>query len=315
MKAIRILDAGPLATIQDRGRYGYQDRGVPVSGAMDRHALRIGNLLVGNPENAAAIEVTFGGLKAEFLGSTLFALTGADLGAHLNGAPLAHWKRHAAVPGDLLCLDFSRLGCRAYIALAGGVDVPVVMGSRSTYLRGAFGGYEGRSLRRGDVLQRGPSQGVPIDSIPSHLIPVYTAEPTLRVVLGPQDDRITEEGMASFLTSPYEVTQRSDRMGCVLSGPEIRHREAADIISDGVVAGAIQVPGSRQPIILMADAQTTGGYVKIGTVASFDLPLAAQLLPGNRVRFETVSLLEARAIYLKQEYRFRRLREQASSPV
>ncbi|MHC1742414.1 MAG: biotin-dependent carboxyltransferase family protein [Syntrophobacteraceae bacterium] len=307
MKAIRILEAGPLATIQDLGRYGYQDRGVPVSGAMDRQALRIGNLLVGNAEDAAGIEVTFGGFKAEFLSDTPFAVTGADQKARLNAAPITNWSCHGAEAGDILTLEFPTIGCRTYVALSGGVDVAVVMGSRSTYLRGGFGGFHGRALQQGDVLDRGAVAGRPIEHIPAKYIPRYLEEPTLRVVPGPQDDCITDEGMAAFLSHPYEVTRRSDRMGCALSGPEIQHRAGADIISDGIVSGSVQVPGNRQPIVLMADAQTTGGYVKIATVASFDLPLAAQVLPGSRVRFEAISLLEARALHLKQEYFFRNL--------
>lgn len=311
LKAIRLLEAGPLATIQDLGRTGYQDRGVPVSGAMDRHAMRLGNLLVGNPEDAAGIEVTLGCFKAQFLCATAFALTGADQAAWLNETLIANWASYRAEAGDILSLDAPSLGCRSYIVLSGGIDVPPVMGSRSTYLRGRFGGFQGRALQRGDVLDRGTDAGNAVWRIPESLIPPYSDQPTLRVILGPQNDCITDAGTAAFMSHPFEVTRRTDRMGCALSGPEIHHRGGADIISDGVVPGSIQVPGNRQPIVLMADAQTTGGYVKIATVASFDLPLAAQLQPGNRVRFEAVRLLEAREIYLKQEYLIRNLKERS----
>jgi antagonist of KipI len=282
---------------------------------MDRQALRIANLLVGNAETAACIEVTLGGFEAEFLCMTSFALAGALQGARLNGAPIDNWCVHRAEAGDILTLDFPSLGCRSYVALGGGVDVDPVMGSRSTCLRGGFGGCHGRALQRGDLLGRMTIEGKPIQGIPGHLVPSYSHEPTLRVVPGPQNDYFREEGFAAFCSSRYQVTGRSDRMGCVLSGPEIRHSNGADIISDGVVTGAIQVPGNRQPIILMADAQTAGGYAKIGTVASFDLPLAAQLLPGDGVRFEAISLLEAREIHLKQEYCFRRLMKDAQSRI
>jgi biotin-dependent carboxylase-like uncharacterized protein len=312
LNAIRLLEAGPLATLQDRGRYGFQDRGIPVSGAMDRQALRIANLLVGNRETDACLEVTLGGFKAEFLGAASFALTGADQRARLNGEPLPNWARRHAEAGDVLTLDFPRSGCRTYVALGGGFDAVPVMESRSTYLRGGFGGHRGRALRPGDILHRGEATGEPVEEIPKRLIPRYTNEPTLRVILGPQAESFTAEGIAAFLSGCYEVTNRSDRMACTLSGPEIPHRMTADIISDGTVAGAIQVPGNRQPIILMADAQTTGGYAKIGTVASFDLPLVAQLLPGGHVRFEAISLLEAREIHLRQEYFFRSLHKGSS---
>ena len=313
LNAIRVLEAGPLATIQDRGRYGYQDRGVPVSGAMDRHALRIANLLVGNREEEACIEITLGSFRVEFLRATRFALTGADQAPRLNGQLIANWKCRFAEAGDVLALDFAHSGFRSYLAIEGGVDVPPVMGSRSTYLRGGFGGYEGRQLQKGDILRCGREQGTPIHELPGGLIPRYTDEPVLRVVLGPQDDYITPEGITAFLSESYETTVRMDRMGCSLNGPPIAHAKGPDIISDGIVAGAVQVPGSKQPLILMADAQTIGGYVKIATIASFDLPLVAQLQPGCRVRFKAMSLLEAREIYLRQEYRMRNIQKKLSS--
>jgi biotin-dependent carboxylase-like uncharacterized protein len=279
---------------------------------MDRQAARIANLVVGNREADACVEITLGGFSAEFVRDTCFALAGAHMGARLNGRPIPGWVCVHAGAGDVLALDFARSGCRSYLAIGGGVDVPLVMGSRSTYLRGGFGGYQGRPLRKGDILQCGQPEGMPLHELPMGLIPPYTDEPVLRVILGPQDDYITQEGIAVFLSESYETTTRMDRMGCTLSGPEIIHGRGADIISDGTVAGAVQVPGSKQPIILMADAQTTGGYVKIATIASFDLPLVAQLQPGCRVRFNSFSLLEARELYLKQEYMFRNLRRPVS---
>lgn len=308
MRALRVLDPGPLATIQDLGRYGLRDRGVPVSGGMDLQALRIANLLVGTSEGAACIEITLGGFAAEALCTTRFAVTGADQEIRLNGTTVLPWTSHRASPGDVLTLDYPRLGCRSYLALGGGVDVAPVMGSRSTYLRGGFGGYQGRALRREDVLhcfEAGPTGG---PGVPSRLIPPYAEHPVLRVVPGPQEQSFTEAAIRAFFSQSYEVTHRADRMGIALMGPEIAHGESPDIVSDGVIPGSIQVPGSRQPILLMADAQTTGGYAKIGTVASFDLPLAAQLRPGSRVRFELIGLLEAREIYLKREYLLRSLR-------
>lgn len=281
---------------------------------MDQQALRIANLLVGNHETDACVEITMGGFKAEFTDSAYFALTGADMAARLNGQPTQNWTSFRAEPGDVLTLDFARSGCRSYLSVSGGIDVPFVMGSRSTYLRGGFGGYEGRALKKGDILQSGRPEREPLFDLPKTLIPHYATEPTLRVILGPQDDYITPEGIETFLSESYEATNRMDRMGCSLSGPEIIHGKGADIISDGTTPGAVQVPGNKQPIILMADAQTTGGYVKIAVIASFDLPVVAQLQPGSLIRFRNINLLEAREIYLKQEYLLRNINRKKLFP-
>lgn len=295
-----------MTTVQDQGRYGFQDRGVPVSGAMDQAAYRLGNLLVGNLRNDASLEITVGGFAAEFLTDTWFSVTGAEQEARLNKQIIPTWSAHQGAKGDVLSLDFGRKVVRWYVAVAGGMDVPLVMGSRSTYLRGGFGGLEGRALRKGDVLEAGPPMGPGIlSSLPSELIPNYSHEPLLRVVLGPQDDEITEEGLATFLTAEYSVTQRSDRMGCLLEGPLIKHKKGPDIISDATAFGSIQVPGSGQPIILMADRQTIGGYVKIATVATVDLPLIAQALPGNLVRFKAIKIEEAQELLIEREKRIR----------
>lgn len=306
LKTLRIIRPGPLTIIQDQGRYGFQDRGVPVSGAMDQAAYRLGNLLAGNAGKEASLEITVGGFAAEFLTDTWFAVTGAEQEARLNNKIIPPWTAHRAGKGDILSLDFGRKGVRWYVAVAGGLNVPPVMGSRSTYLRAGFGGLEGRALRKGDVLESGTPLGPGIFStLPAELIPNYSHEPILRVVLGPQDDEITEEGLATFLSAEYSVTQRSDRMGCLLAGPHIKHKTGPDIISDATAFGSIQVPGSGQPIILMADRQTIGGYVKIATVATIDLPLIAQALPGNRVRFKSIGIEEAQALLIEREKRIR----------
>ncbi len=302
LRTIRIIRPGLCATIQDRGRFGFQDRGIPVSGALDPWAYRVGNLLVGNAEGAAALEITMGGCEVEFLAETTIAITGANEGMTLNNRPIATWTAVHTRPGDRLGIPFGRKGARDYLAPAGGVQVPPVMGSRSTYLRGGFGGLEGRPLKRGDVLESGVSAGKTLSAaFPSYLIPPYGSRVTLRVVPGPQDDEISEEGLSSFLNGVYTVTGRSDRMGCVLDGPEISHLQGPDIISDGTAFGSIQVPGSGRPIILLADRQTTGGYVKIATVITVDLPLIAQALPGYEVRFNAVTVQEAQDLLRKRE--------------
>jgi biotin-dependent carboxylase-like uncharacterized protein len=271
---------------------------------MDPYAFRIGNLLVGNCAGEAALEITLGGFTAEFLIETRFAVTGANPGIRLNDRLISAWSAHPACKGDVLSLEFAKRGARDYLALAGGIDVPLMMGSRSTYLRGCFGGYQGRALIKGDILEsRIQRQTLRELSPAKELIPPYAGKVILRVILGPQDDAFNEENLFTFLNAAYEVTQRSDRMGCLLEGPPIKHKRGADIISDGTAFGSIQIPGSGRPIILMADRQTTGGYVKIATVISVDLPLIAQALPGSKVRFEAMGLEEAQELLSEQEKR------------
>lgn len=311
MRALRILEPGPLATVQDLGRWGHRDMGVPLSGAMDLPALRIANGLAGNGRGAAGIEITWGGFRAEVITGALFAVTGADVEVALNGEAVSMWTTHRASRGDVLTVGYASLGLRSYLALSGGIEVPLVMGSRSTYIRGGFGGFHGRALAKGDIIQVGPASltDARIRRAPPGLIPLYGNQPTLRVVLGPQEDLITREGIEAFLSGPYTVTERCDRMGILLDGPKITHRRGPDIISDGTIPGVVQVPGSGRPTLLGADCQTTGGYVKIATVIGADLPLVAQLAPGARVRFSVLSLLEAREIYLKRELQLRRFCE------
>jgi biotin-dependent carboxylase-like uncharacterized protein len=286
---------------------GYQDRGVPVSGAVDQYALRLGNLIVGNREGEAALEITLGGLEVEFVQDISIALTGAESAARLNGEEVSFWRRIAVSKGDRLIIDHSRTGARIYLALAGGIQVPPIMGSRSTYLRGGFGGYLGRALRKGDSLDCGPTRAAVIPEIPPGLRPAYSENPTLRVVPGPQDEEISDRGLFTFWSSPYILTGQMDRMGCRLQGPRITHRRGPDIISDGTSFGSIQIPGSGQPIILLADRQTTGGYVKIAAVIAVDWPLIAQGLPGWTIRFEAASLEEAQKSYFQRESALARL--------
>jgi len=306
LNAVRIIEPGPLSTVQDSGRFGYQDRGVPVSGAMDLQALRIANFLAGNRDAEAGIEIAWGGFRAEFLAPAHIAVTGADPKPSLNGRSFPCWSGVSARKGDILELNDVETGCRSYVALSGGVDVPVVMGSRSTYLRGGFGGHKGRALQKGDALGLGQGGKTPISECPRALIPIYSDHPVLRVVLGPQADVLTPESLCRFLSAAFVVSDRCDRMGCSLKGPVLVHRQKADIVSDGTAFGAVQVPGNGQPIILMADRQTIGGYVKPATVISVDRPLLAQLVPESSVRFEEVSLWKARELAVTAEYRFQK---------
>ncbi|MEJ5347249.1 MAG: biotin-dependent carboxyltransferase family protein [Desulfosoma sp.] len=309
MKTLHVEEPGLLTTVQDQGRYGYQDKGVPVSGAMDRAALKLGNVLVGNIPDAAALEISVGGFQARFFTRTFFAVTGFNPQVFLNEHPVPSWTSHLAEAGDVLRVESKGCGIWHYVCLAGGIDVPLVLGSRSTYLRGRFGGLEGRALRQGDVLATNSPQYPPVLRIPEFLRPPYQEHPTIRVVLGPQEDAFLPPSIDLFFSASYQVTPRSDRMGMMLEGPRLQHRHTADIISEGLAHGAIQVPGEGLPFVLLADRPTTGGYAKIATVFSGDLPLLVQTAPGRSIRFQSISIWEARELYLKNAYVFRRFLE------
>jgi antagonist of KipI len=318
MVALEVLEGGMLTTVQDLGRYGYERYGVPVAGAMDPFALQVANALVGNSLGEAALEITIVGPTLRATESCLIAVTGADLSFRLNGRLLPSWMAVFVRRGWTIEFGKRKRGCRAYLAVAGGIDVPVAMRSKSTYLRGGFGGFEGRTLRAGDIIPIGrPAFHVPSlagRDFPTDLIPEYSDAPEVHVILGPQDDYFTEKGIATFLSSEYEVSPTSDRMGYRLQGPEIAHKEQADIISDGIVLGSVQVPADRQPIVMMADHQTTGGYPKIATVISADIPLLAQCMPGaSTVTFRATAVEEAQARYREIMETFEEFKEKIAS--
>ena len=314
--AIEIIEAGLLTTVQDRGRYGFQRFGMPVAGAMDVFALRVGNALVGNSDSEAGLEMTVLGPKIRFLAEAWIALTGADLGAELNGESLAFWRSAQVAKDDVLSFQGPQDGMRAYLTIAGGIDVPVVMGSRSTYLKAAIGGFQGRALMPGDVLEAGDVEASFIArQAPSRLSRGYGSEHEVRVVLGPQDDRFTRAGLEAFLGSKYTVAMQSDRMGYRLEGPAIEHVEGPDVISDGTAFGAVQVPGDGQPIVLLADRGTTGGYTKVATVISSDLHKFAQAMPGHTVSFVEVSIAEAHELYRSREALLEGIRTDAGEDV
>lgn len=293
--SITVLNPGLLTTVQDLGRMGYQQFGVSVSGVMDPRAAAIGNILVGNPQGEAVLECTLMGPQLKFETDEVIAVTGGDLSPTLDGQPVPNYAALAVKAGQTLRFGAPKAGCRAYIAFAGGLDIPLVMGSRSTYMKAAIGGFEGRKLQKGDALGlRAPVAGY-ANLHQRAIAPEFVPRPvyTLRVVLGPQDDAFTPEGVATFLGSEYTVTNEFDRMGCRMDGPAIQHKNGGDIISDGIAFGAIQVPGSGKPILMGADRQTTGGYTKIATVISADFRLLAQLKSGDKVRFEAVSVQAA----------------------
>jgi len=296
VRALQILSPGPLTTVQDLGRYGLGRYGVPPSGALDSFSLRVANLLVGNAEQEACLEITLMGLKVKALTDLLIAVTGGDLQPRLNERPLQVWQSHIMRRGDLLHFIGPKSGCRAYLALGGGISVPRVLGSKSTNLSSGFGGLEGRPLRRGDILNS-HSPHLFLPKAPRALdpasIPTYPSAWTLRILFGPQDEDFPQEEK-HFLLSSFNVTSELDRTGIRLSGRPIRARAGKpdSIISEGVAPGAVQIPGDGQPIIILVET-VTGGYRKIATVISADLPLLGQIKPGDRIRFQEVSKEEA----------------------
>lgn len=302
MTSIKIESPGLLSTIQDLGRFGYQRYGMPVSGAMDSHSLRLANLLVGNDPGAAGIEATLAGPTLRFSAATRIALCGSGMRGMINESSVPCYQALEIKEGDLLHFVGQESGCRMYIAFAGGVDVPLVMGSRSTFLRAGIGGHEGRALRKGDVLPLGTAARGGNTQDADMQIPDYQSTEPIRIIPGPEVSRLASNGVISLLTTEYRVSVNSDRMGYRLEGEPISlSTPTADIISAGIAMGTIQVTGNGQPIILMADRQTTGGYARAAVVASADLGRVAQLRPGDTVTFAEISQEEARRLYRQQE--------------
>lgn len=300
--SITILNPGMLTTVQDLGRFGYQQFGVSASGVMDPRSASIANILAGNAEGEAVLECTMMGPHIRFDRANCIAITGGDLGPTLDGQPIANYAAVHVNAGQVLRFTMPRTGCRAYVAFAGGLDIPEVMGSRSTNMKARIGGYRGRKLQKNDTIAfRAPKDELRNMGV-RHISPEFIprGEYTLRVVLGPQDDAFTEKGIETFLTSVYTLTPEFDRMGCRLDGEVIEHVADGNIISDGIAFGAIQVPSAGKPIIMVADRQTTGGYTKIANVISADFRILAQLKAGDKIRFEKVSVKTAQDALLAQ---------------
>lgn len=313
---IRVLKPGMLTTVQDFGRYGYQSQGFSVAGVMDRRSFRIANLLLDNPENEAVLEITLIGPTLQFTSETIIAITGGDFTPTINGEPAPMYTAIYMNRGDVLKFGSARTGSRCYVAFSSYLDVPVVMGSRCTNLKSGIGGFRGRKLMEDDYIGF---------RIKRRYLPFFLSrklEPddydqdkaVLRVVMGPQDDRISHQGIETFLNSEYTVTSDFDRMGCRLDGPFIAPKETSDIISDGIAYGAVQVPSHGKPIVLLSDRQTTGGYAKIATVITADIPKLVQRKTDHRIRFEAVSVQEAQHIYLKELHDIEELRKIIHQP-
>ncbi len=300
--SIKIVQGGALTTVQDAGRNGFQESGFSVSGAMDLRSFTIANILLGNDFKEAVLEATLLGPEIVFQQSCYFSITGADMEPTLNGEKIPMYQAILGNNGDRLKLNFAKEGARSYLAFAGGLGVPEVMGSRSTNLKCAIGGYYGRKLETGDEIEfRNPKTTLAkIQKRYKTIREFEKKDKILRVVLGPQADLFTEQGITDFLNESYLVTGESDRMGYRLEGKKIESRNGADIISDGIAFGAVQVTTKGNPIIMMADRQTTGGYAKIATVIQADLPQLAQSTPGNKIRFQSVTVKQAEKAW-KQE--------------
>jgi KipI family sensor histidine kinase inhibitor len=302
--ALEFLDGGLLTTVQDLGRPGYQRYGVPMAGAADGRALRAANHLVGNAPGTAGLECTVAGPALVAHRPIVAAVTGAALGAVVDRSDLGRfevppWSSFLLRPGNVLRFEGHRSGARAYVAFAGGIDVPEVLGSRSTYLTAGFGGLDGRALRSGDRLALlSPARQVSPGLKWPREREATESEISIRLVLGPQDDYFTDEGLATLASSVFTVATASDRMGLRFEGPPLEHKKR-DFVSDGIMLGGIQVPPNGLPILMIADRATMGGYPKIATAALADLSRLAQLLPGDRVRFHIVSREEARSEYLR----------------
>ncbi len=282
---LEVLDPGLYSTVQDLGRPGYRSLGVPCGGAMDPLSLQVGNVVAGNAIDAPAIECTAPGPRLRVLDEGTFVIAGADLSATIDGVDIELWTPISLRRGQTIRFGAPRRGLWAYVTVGGGLDIPKVLGSASTYVPGGLGGVGGRRLQAGDVLGRGEGPRRFRRPVRPVHIPFPADELTVRVIAGPQEEWFSEAGRAMLLREPYRVSVRSDRAGTRLEGGGIAHRDRADILSDGILPGAIQVPAGGQPIVIMPDGPTTGGYPKIGVVSSCDLRLLVQARPGTSVRF------------------------------
>jgi antagonist of KipI len=307
--------AGFLTSVQDVGRTGFREFGVSTSGALDPFALRVANLLVGNDEGAAGFEITLGGLQLRFDDERIVAWCGGEFEVHVGSAALPAGHACFVSAGEELKFARPQIGCRCWLAISGGIDVPIVLGSRSTDLRAQFGGFDGRALRDGDVipLRRRPGSPTPATTISSWTAPHDWVSPTkrdpiLRFVPGIDWSRFNDVIIQRFTSERFTVSPDSDRMGVRLDGPELKREGDIDLISEAVAPGTIQVPPSGKPILLLGDCQTIGGYPKIAHVITVDLGIAAQLLAGDPVRFSEVLLADAHRLVLERERELERFR-------
>jgi antagonist of KipI len=299
---VGVIAPGLQTTVQDLGRWGYQAIGVAVAGPMDPFAHRLANALVGNPRTSATLEATLAGPTLQFFDRRSVAVTGASFELLLDDTPIEPCVPHQVDAGSVLRFGARRSGARAYIGVSGGFDVPQILGSRATHLPTNTGGLHGRALRRGDRIPLGPVAYMAARATTvGNDRPEVSMPIDVRVLPGPQHDRFVSTALETLFAAPYEVTLESDRMGYRLAGAPLKHRASADIISDATPLGSLQVPGSGQPLLLMADRQTAGGYPKLATVISADIGLAGQAAPGDRLRFRVCTRAEAIGALIARE--------------
>jgi antagonist of KipI len=300
--SLEIIECNALATIQDSGRLGWRKFGVPASGPMDAFAFRAANALAGNPIHSAAIEIGLGDITLRALHDCVIAVAGAGFALSIYIWDFPLWSSYYVRAGWTIRLTKQDSGMWAYLALARTLQTQPVLDSVSTNLRGRFGGLDGRQLQTGDILRAGqsscPLTELAARTLPADARPVYSDAPMIEAILGPQENYFTDESIATFLSQTYTVSTTSDRMGYRLEGAPLVHRTKSELISEGMTIGTIQVPANGQPIVMMADSPTTGGYPKIGTVASADLPLLAQCVPGrSKIHFREMTLDAAQEKY------------------
>jgi len=309
--ALVVIKPGILTTVQDEGRWGYQSHGVPVAGPMDAFSHRLANALVGNPRDAAVLEITLLGPELEFQSERVIAICGAEFTVTMDEKPLKSNVAVLAAAGSRLKFGARVRGARAYLAIAGGIDVPPVLGSRATHVISAMGGMAGRALRAGDQVPVGSARTPQRTASPlsDPVSPLPDGQATVRVLPGPQAERFAPDALDVLQSAPYVIAQNSDRMGFRLEGPRLEHARGADIISDATPLGVLQVPASGQPILLMADRQTTGGYPKLATVITADLAVAGQLAPGDTLSFDLCTPRQAIAALIAQEQALQRVEQ------
>ncbi|MCA0988882.1 biotin-dependent carboxyltransferase family protein [Guptibacillus algicola] len=301
MKLFSVEKPGVYTTFQDLGRTGYLKYGVPASGALDRFALQVGNILVGNQRNTVGLEITMQGPELVAEVDCVIAITGADLSPMINGERIHMWKSQTIRKGQVLEFGRPNVGVRAYLTVNGGFEAEEYMGSKSVYEPAGLG----RKLEAGDELNGNPQNQITGIGLFHTEIPAYGREVEVRVIKGPHDHKLSSDVLEQFFTTPHEVSPQSNRMGYRLVSDGIKTDHEGDIISDAVPLGGIQLPANGEPIILLADRQTTGGYTRIGTVIGPDLPLIAQMPPGGTIRFKEISVEEAQELAIDQERIFR----------
>lgn len=304
--SITIIKPGMLTSVQDHGRYGYQHLGVPVSGAIDTKSHRLANFLVGNEEDHASLEITMVGPSILFNSNACIVITGANLSPSINNEPIANNRPLIVSAGDILSFGQRKSGLRAYLGIYGGFKLEKLMGSFSTYIRGGFGGLNGRALKKDDILHLNtPLYTKNLSKLKQDIAQIQIYLPAIlnfkpkfdvRAIAGPNADSLTQESLDHFYSASYTVDAQSDRMGCRLNGPNLELNNTDQLLSEPTSFGTIQVPPDGQPIILMSDRQTTGGYAKIANVCSVDLPVVAQAMPGEKLNFSQIDLAQAQQL-------------------